>query len=269
MRDLLQLDTPVHAGCARPLVAPQRDAAFIHGESGLDGTDLPEPTTPLDGEAGVEFIIETCRSEEGIWLVPIGPLTNIALAFRLAPDLPHRVAGVSLMGGGTFGNRSAAAEFNMWADPEAAALVFEAFDPAGSGAGTGPLIMTGLDVTHQLQITEERVARTRALPGRVAAILADLFAYFNMSYIHRYEAGTMSGAALHDPLAVLAVTHPDLFHRTRRHVVVETRGEHTAGMTVIDERRLREAAEPNCDVLVEVDNESAFALITEAIEAAA
>ena len=269
MRDLIGLDAPVHSGSARPLVAAARDAGYIHGESGLDGADLPEPTTPLDGDDGVEFIIETCRREEGIWLVPVGPLTNIGLAFRLAPDIPHRVAGVSLMGGGSFGNRSAVAEFNIWADPEAAAIVFEAFDPSGTGTGMGPLIMAGLDVTHTFQLTPQRIEATRALPGRIAAILADLFDYFSDAYVTRHDDGAMQGAALHDPLAVLAVTHPDLFRRIHRHVQIETQGRHTTGMTVIDERRLLERSDANCQVLVGVDADAAFSLIAEAIEAAA
>jgi inosine-uridine nucleoside N-ribohydrolase len=267
MRDLLQLDTPVHSGIARPLVAEPFHAAYVHGESGLDGAELPEPTTPLDGTDGVEFIIETCRAEEGIWLVPIGPLTNIAAAFRLAPDLPHRIAGLSLMGGGTYGNSTAAAEFNLWCDPHAAAIVFDAFDPAGAGAGTGPLIMAGLDVTHRFQVTPERIEQTRALPGRVAGLLADLFVFFSDAYLSWHDVGTMSGAALHDPLAVLAITHPELFTREHRHVTVETQGVHTAGMTVIDKRTLTSRKEANCDVLVDVDHEAAFAVVLEAIAA--
>ena len=167
-----------------------------------------------------------------------GPLTNVALALRAAPDLAGRVAGISLMGGGTFGNRSAAAEFNIWADPEAAAIVF------GCGA---PLIMAGLDVTHQLLVTPARIADVDAVEGRLAAVLADLFRFFSGTYMRRHD--DIAGAALHDPLAVLAVTHPDLFQSTPRHVVVETRGEHTRGMTVIDHRTLIEREPPNCTVL--------------------
>jgi inosine-uridine nucleoside N-ribohydrolase len=261
MRDLLGLETPVHSGAARPLVAPPRHAGFIHGESGLDGADLPEPTTPLDSTDGIEFIIETCRGEEGIWLVPTGPLTNIALALRQAPDLVDRIAGISLMGGGSFGNRTASAEFNIWADPEAAAIVYE--------SRVRPLVMAGLDVTHRFQVTRERIEQTRALPGRVAAIIADLFDFFSQAYLSRHDEGTMGGAALHDPLAVLAVTHPELFERRQRHVLVETSGEHTTGMTVIDERALVERDLANCEVLSEVDHDAAFGLVLEAIGAAA
>jgi inosine-uridine nucleoside N-ribohydrolase len=268
MRDLVGLDAPVHSGCARPLIAPPRDAGFIHGKSGLDGANLPDPITPLDGTDAVDFIIETCRAEEGLWLVPTGPLTNIGLAFRQAPDLPSRLAGVSIMGGGSFGNRSALAEYNIWSDPEAAAIVFDAFDPASDSTAAGPLVMAGLDVTHQFQVTPERIEQTRQTPGHLAEVLTGLFEFFSNTYIARHDDGAMRGAALHDPLAVLAITHPHLFERNRRHVVIETRGEHTVGMTVIDERHLLERAAPNCDVLIGVDADAAFTLIVDAIVAA-
>ena len=269
MRDLIGSSAPVHRGSARPLLADARPSEAVHGESGLDGADLPEPTTPLDGTDGVEFIIETCRAEEGIWLVPVGPLTDIGLAFRLAPDLPERIAGVSLMGGGSFGNRSAVAEFNIWADPHAADIVFDAYDPSTPGRAAGRLIMAGLDVTHRFQVTPERIAATRAIEGRLPAVLADLFEFFSSTYLGRHDEGSMLGAALHDPLAVLAITHPELFERRSRHVRVETTGELTAGMTVIDERRLLERRPPNCEVLVDVDADAAFSLLLEAIAARA
>jgi inosine-uridine nucleoside N-ribohydrolase len=267
MRDLVGLDAPVHRGSGHPIVAKPHHAAAIHGASGLDGADLPAPVTPLDGTDGVAFIIDTCRAEEGLWLVPIGPLTNIGLAFRLAPDLPERIAGVSLMGGGSFGNRSAVAEFNIWADPHAAAIVFDAYDPATARGAAGRLIMAGLDVTHRFQLTPERITRTRAIPGQLADILSGLFEFFSGTYLARHSEGAMRGAALHDPLAVLAVSHPELFERRERHVVVETVGEHTAGMTVIDERSLIERRAPNCEVLVDVDDEAAFDVVIDAIGA--
>jgi inosine-uridine nucleoside N-ribohydrolase len=256
MRDLLGLDVPVHSGSARPLVAEPKFAAFVHGESGLDGADLPPPTTPLDGTDAVRFIVDTCRQRDHIWLVPVGPLTNIALALRTAPDLADRIAGISLMGGGTFGNRTSAAEFNIWADPEAAAIVF------GSGVR---LTMAGLDVTHQFQATPDRIARIRALPGRLAELLAGLMDFFAGTYLGRHDPGSIQGPAVHDPLAVLAVTHPGLFERAARHVVVETTGDHTRGMTVIDHRHLVERLAPNCDVLTGVDADAGFDLITDAV----
>ena len=256
MRDLLGLEIPVHSGSPRPLVAEPSFGAFVHGESGLDGADLPAPTTPLDGADAVSFIVDTCRAIDHVWLVPVGPLTNIALALRAAPDLVDRIAGISLMGGGSFGNRTPLAEFNIWADPEAAAIVF------ASGA---PLTMAGLDVTHQFQATPERIEQIRAIDGRLAAVLADLFGFFSDNYLARHDAGSMLGAAIHDPLAVLALTHPDLFDRAERHVAIETTGRLTRGTTVIDARHIVEREPANCTVLTRVDHDAAFELIVDAV----
>jgi inosine-uridine nucleoside N-ribohydrolase len=258
MRDLLGLSAEVHSGAARPLIAEPHPADFVHGESGLDGADLPVPRSGADGDDAVHFIIETCRTNEGAWLVPTGPLTNVALALRAAPDLVDRIAGISLMGGGSFGNRSTVAEFNIWADPEAAAIVF------ASGA---PLVMAGLDVTHQFLVTPERIADVDAIGGQLATVLADLFRFFSMTYIRRHD--DIAGAALHDPLAVLALTHPALFSWSDRHVAVETHGELTRGMTVIDRRGLVERPAPNCTVLEGVDAQAAWAVVIAAIRGVA
>jgi inosine-uridine nucleoside N-ribohydrolase len=255
VRDLLGIDVPVHAGASRPLIAPQRHADYVHGESGLDGADLPPPSGPPASHDAVGFIIDTVRNNDGVWLVPTGPLTNIALALRSAPDLASRVAGISFMGGGLFGNRTATAEFNIWADPEAAAIV------VGYG---GPLIMSGLDVTHQLQATPERIGRVRDLSGRLAATLADLLTFFSGTYVSRHE--NMLGAAVHDPLSVMALTHRELFTSSFSHVTVETAGEHTRGMTVVDQRTLIDRPPPNCDRLITVDADAAWSVVTEAIE---
>ena len=254
VRDLLGIDVPVHRGASRPLVAAPVHAEYVHGESGMDGAELPEPSGPADSDDAVAFIVETCRADEGVWLVPTGPLTNIALALRAAPDLGGRIAGISLMGGGTFGNRTATAEFNIWCDPEAAAVVF--------GYG-GPLIMCGLQLTHGFQATPERIAQVRRIPGRLAAVLADLFEFFSGTYVSRHDG--LRGAPVHDPCAVLALTHPGLFEMHQAHVAVETHGRLTRGMTVIDQRRLLERPAPNCTVVDRIDDEAGFAVIDEAI----
>jgi inosine-uridine nucleoside N-ribohydrolase len=257
MRDLLGIDVPVHSGSARPLLRAPDFAPDIHGASGLDGADLPRPTTPLDGTDAVRFIVDTCRGTEGLWLVPTGPLTNIALALRSAPDIAERISGISLMGGGSFGNRTAMSEFNLWADPEAAQIVFEC------GA---PLTMAGLDVTHQFLATPERTEAVRALGGRLATVLADLLVFFSAMYADVHDDGALTGGAIHDPLAVLAVTHPDVFARSERHVAIETHGVMTRGMTVIDERTVRHRGPANCDVLTTVDADAAFGLVLDAID---
>lgn len=256
MRDLLDVDVPVHSGAARPLVFPLETGEQHHGASGLDGADLPPPHRPLDGVDAVGFIVETCRATEGVWLVGVGPLTNLALALRSAPDLAGRLAGISIMGGGTFGNRSAVAEYNIWADPEAASAVFS--------AGV-PMVQAGLDVTHQLLATPERIAAVRDLPGRLAAVLADLFTFYAGGYVERDP--TLAGAAVHDPCAVLALTHPHLFERAARHVAVETSGRLTRGMTVIDQRTTLDRPAANCDVLTRIDAGAAWDVVVEAIAA--
>ena len=256
MKDLLDLDVPVHKGAVRPIVAPPQYATYVHGESGLDGADLPAPTSVIDSEDAVGYIIDTCRATEGIWLVPTGPLTNIAMALRLAPDIADRIAGISLMGGGTFGNRTTAAEFNIWVDPEAADVVF---------SYGGRLIMAGLHLTHQFRATQERIDRVKALPGLLANVLGDLMQFFTDTYMRRHYG--MDGGAVHDPLAILALTHPHLFETKTSHVVVELVGTHTRGMTLIDERDLREVKDANCEVLMRVEAQAAFDLMIEAIAA--
>ncbi len=254
IRELLGIDVPVHRGAHRPLLVDAVHADYVHGQSGMDGADLAEPSRPHDGDDAAGWIIDTCRHRDGVWLVPTGPLTNIALALRRAPDLASRIAGVSLMGGGLFGNRTAAAEFNIWADPHAAAAVF--------GAGC-PLVISGLQVTHTLLATAERIAEIRALPGALAAVLAELFDFFSATYVARHHH--LTGAPVHDPCAVLALTHPQLFTHRRTHVGVEIDGRLTRGMTVIDQRDLRQVPRPNARVLTAVDADGAFAVITESI----
>jgi len=253
--DLLGHDAPVHQGAARPLLATPVHAGYVHGESGLDGADLPEPGRTVAGEDAVAFIVETARAREGLWLVPTGPLTNIALALRRAPDLPDRIAGISLMGGSaTVGNRTAVAEFNVWADPEAAAVVFDY---------GGPLIQAGLHLTHELQTTPERLAALRAMPNRLGPLLGQLLEFFATTYISRHDG--FVGAPVHDVCAVLALTHPDLFTRRAAHVVVETGGPHTRGMTVVDLRTLKDRPAPNVELLMSVDEEAAFQVILDAV----
>ncbi len=256
MRELLGIDVPVHSGAVRPLIAEPSPATAVHGASGLDGADLPQPARGVDSDDAVGFIIDTCRQREGTWLVAVGPLTNVALALRSAPDLGERIAGISVMGGGSFGNRSPVAEFNIWADPEAAAAVY--------GFG-GPLVMAGLDVTHQFLATPDRIDRIAGIGGQLATVFGELLTFFSSTYIGRHD--DIAGAPMHDPLAVLALIAPELFERRRRHVTIETSGSLTRGMTVIDERTLRERPAANCDVLATVDADAAFDLVVDAMSA--
>lgn len=254
MRDLLGMSAPVHSGAEVPFMRPAKHADYVHGVSGMDGADLPEPSGPPASTDAIGFIIESCRAQEGLWLVPTGPLTNIALALRAAPDLARRIAGISLMGGGTFGNRTAAAEFNIWCDPEAADVVF---------SYGGPLIVSGLDITHQFQALPHRVDMVRALPGNLAAVLADLLDFFSGTYRSRHHG--IGGAAVHDPLAVMALTHPQLFTRKNVHVEIETQGHRTLGQTVVDLRDLKEVPTGNCEWQTGLDADAAWQVIVSSI----
>lgn len=256
-------DVPVHSGAVGPLDGSTGHfATQAHGRTGLDG---PEPRTPsrsADGDDAVSFIIDTVRAEEGLWLVPIGPLTNIALAIRRAPDLVSKVAGISIMGGSvSFGNVTAAAEFNIWFDPEAAAEVF------ASGA---PLLrMCGLDLTHQVGADGNFADALEAGGSDTTRFCAELM-HFYQGYSARLAGLTGSAAhahpaPLHDPCAVLAITRPELFRVERHHVVVETTGAHTRGMTLADMRPWADPSKANVDVVVQADTAPAISEVLQAL----
>jgi inosine-uridine nucleoside N-ribohydrolase len=260
--DVFGIDAPVFSGADRPLVAPPRNAPHIHGESGLGGPELPTTHRAHEKTGAVEAIVELVRAHEGegVWLAPLGPLTNIALALRAAPDLGRRIAGISLMGGGTLhGNRAPHAEFNIWADPEAASVVFNY---------GGPLKMVGLNATHQVVITREFVQRVAALGTRSAAFAAELLDFFSTTYGE--QLGTYGGP-LHDPCAIFAITHPELFDLRPKRVEIELHGEFTRGMTAVDERPIvaSKKGEPNALVAYEPKAAEIFELIYRAVAAGA
>ena len=255
LRSLLNADFPVHAGADKPLEAPPLSAGHVHGECGLGGIDLPPPDKTPDSSDAIEFIIETTKNEEGLHLVPIGPLTNIALALQAEPNISRRVASITFMGGsaGGLGNVTAAAEFNIFADPEAAEVVLT------SGS---PVTMIGLNLTHQVQVGKKETENCHAIDtpvGSAMAYLLDFYAEFYRSHL-----GTDTGS-MHDPCAILAVTHPDLFGFEKRHVDVETSGKHTRGMTLVDERGQGSDLEPNCEVAYTIDSQKAVDLIMQAV----
>ncbi len=254
---ILGLDLPVHAGANRPLVAEAQHAEFIHGETGLGGPELPELEREVSSRNAVQFIIDTVRAKENIWLVATGPLTNVALALRSAPDLAERLAGVSLMGGSaSFGNVTPVAEFNIWADPEAAEVVLSC------GA---PIIMCGLNVTHQFMVGEADIAEIRSIENAAATFTADMLDFYAHAYSEKFY-GRVEGP-LHDPCAVLAVSHPELFTLEARHVGVETQGRHTLGMTVVDERGVKEMGASNVQVAYKVNREKALEILLDAVRA--
>lgn len=252
--DLLSADTPIHAGAARPLVGEPMHAGHVHGATGLGGTEIVAPSRAVASDGAVDYLVEETRAKAGIWWVPIGPLTNIALALRADPALSERIAGISLMGGSaTVGNVTPAAEFNVWADPEAADIVFR------SGAR---IRMCGLNLTHQLRTDDSHVEALRGLATPAGDFVANLF-----DYIHGRMADLMGErtSALHDPCAVLAVTHPELFEFEASSVVVELDGRHTRGMTLVDRRTTRRRKDPNVEVAYSIDSERAMQLVMSSI----
>jgi len=218
-------DVPIVPGCWRPRVRPQVTAGEIHGASGLDGPVFGEPTVPARSEHAVDYLVRTLMAGgEDITLVPTGPLTNIAAALTREARIAGRTREVVLMGGAyTRGNSTPAAEFNIFADPEAAAVVF--------GVGW-PLTMVGLDLTHQAIATGQVMERIRSIGTDVSRMVTGLLEFYGASYRRSGIAG--EGPPVHDPCAVARVARPDLFEVRDAFVAVETRGEWTSGMTVTD-----------------------------------
>ena len=219
-------DVPCLAGAAAPLARALVTAEHVHGKTGLDGADLPEPTLPLDPRPGVDFIIDTLRAEAPgtVTLCPLGPLTNIATAFREAPDIVARVQEIVLMGGAYFevGNITPAAEFNIYVDPEAAEIVVK------SGAR---VTMIPLDLTHKALTTKARIDAFRALRTPLGDAVAGWLDFFERFDVQKYGA---EGGPLHDPTVIAYLLEPHLFAGRFINVEIETTSPLTLGMTVAD-----------------------------------
>lgn len=215
---------PIAKGMDRPLVRPAKHAANIHGESGMDGPVIPEPDIEPVPQHAVDLLIELLMNSDGdITLVPTGPLTNIATAMQREPAIIPKIKAISLMGGAIgLGNVTPAAEFNIYADPEAAAIVF---------ACGRPITMSPLEVTHQALVTDAVLARLRAADRPVTTFVADLFAFFRDTYRKNFG---FSAPPLHDPCAVAVVVDPTLIAAHTIHVEIETTGQWTSGRTVCD-----------------------------------
>ncbi len=217
---------PVYAGCPRPMRRHLVTAEHVHGETGLNGPDLPEPTLKLQAQHGVDYIIDTLMAAEPhtITLCTLGPLTNIAMALVKQPAIAERVAEIVMMGGAYFevGNITPAAEFNIYVDPEAADVVMRC------GA---PLTLLPLDVTHQIQATPERLAAIKALGNKTGAAVHAMLTYSEVFDLRKYG---WAGAPLHDPTVIAYLLRPDLFEGRHCNVTIETASELTVGMTVTD-----------------------------------
>ncbi|MCC9145799.1 MULTISPECIES: nucleoside hydrolase [unclassified Arthrobacter] len=247
---------PFAAGCDRPLVRTIENAPDIHGDSGMDGPDLPEPTLELDPRHAVDLIIDTVMAHEPntVTLVPTAGLTNIALAVRKEPRIAERVKEVVLMGGGYHvGNWSAVAEFNIKIDPEAAHIVFNE---------KWPLTMVGLDLTHQALATDEVAERIAAVGTKPARFVGELLDFFGEAY---KDAQGFDFPPVHDPCAVAYVIDPSVMTTRRVPLDVELTGTLTLGMTVAD-FRAPAPADCNTSVAVDLDHQKFWDLVVDALQ---
>ncbi|MFK3977956.1 pyrimidine-specific ribonucleoside hydrolase RihA [Shewanella vesiculosa] len=222
-------DIPVASGAPKPLARELIIADNVHGESGLDGPKLPDPAFAPVQQTAIELMADKVRgSKHPVTLVPTGPLTNIALFLAAHPELHSNIDSIVLMGGAAgVGNWTPAAEFNIFVDPEAADMVFK------SGL---PIVMCGLDVTHEAQIMDEDIERIRAINNPIAKCVAELLDFF-MIY-HRDPKWGFTGAPLHDPCTIAWLLNPSLFTAVDCWVGIETKGQYTQGMTVVDRYQL-------------------------------
>jgi inosine-uridine nucleoside N-ribohydrolase len=233
-------DVPVHAGAARPLVREQWAAAYVHGESGLDGPDLPDPRTKPADRHAVDFLAAQLEEHDDVVVVPVGPLTNIGLLLAKYPGIEQRIGRIVLMGGAIAeGNVTPAAEFNIWADPEAAHRVFT------SGAD---VTMVGLDVTHKALLKPDKVKELRE-GSRVGTLVGELYDFYHGHHERMYG---WEGSPVHDALAVAHVIRDDFLTTEHRHVQVDIGPAPGRGRTYVDLWK-RTGDEPNAHVGVDVD----------------
>ncbi len=244
-------EVPVAAGADRPLVRDRHVAANVHGESGLDGPDLPPPQgAPADAHA-VDFLAERLRAAtRPVTLVPVGPLTNVALLLARQPGIGMHIERIVLMGGAIAeGNVTPAAEFNIWADPEAAARVF------ASGLD---VTMVGLDVTHRALVTRAHAEQLRGA-GRIGRFVAELLDFYG---VFHHEVYRFDGSPVHDAVALAQVIRPDLLELQQLNVRVDCESELCRGRTVVDVWR-RTGLEPNANVAVGIDSQAFLDLLLE------
>lgn len=251
-------DIPVFAGCPAPMVRPLMTAEYVHGETGLDGADLPEPVTPLQAEHGVNWMVRTIMdaAEGEITVCTLGPMTNLAMAMTMEPRIIPRIREVVLMGGGFFegGNATPAAEFNIYVDPHAAHKVF------ASGV---PITMAGIDCTYTAQMTPEWLGRLRATGSRAAIEAANLADFFRQYGAHKFPT---EARPIHDACVTGYLLAPEIFEQRQCYVTVDISSPVTIGMTVVDWWHVT-GQEKNCNVLRRIDPDPFFELMLERISA--
>jgi inosine-uridine nucleoside N-ribohydrolase len=236
------INVPVARGAAFSLTGSAESAPNIHGESALDGADLPSPTFALSHESAVELIARLVRTSTiPISLVATGPLTNIATFIRDFPELLSKVKDLTFMGGSAGrGNRTPYAEFNIWVDPEAADIVIK------SGL---KMTMCGLDVTHQALVTEKIFADLEAMQTPLATTIIGLLKFFAHAYD---EVFGLAAPPLHDPVAIAVVANPSIAKSKMVNIEIELAGALTRGATVVDLNRVT-GRTPNLEIALDLD----------------
>lgn len=244
-------DIPVYAGCFRPML---REPIFgqFHGKTGLGNTVLPEPVKTVEPKSAVDFLIDTltaaAQEKKRITVCCLGPMTNLAVALRMNPQIAEGIERIVMMGGAYRepGNRTMTAEFNVLADPHAAHVVFS------SGI---PIVALALDATHQVMLKPEHVAQFSNVSGRISQTLAELMAFWDRNDARRYGS---RGGPLHDPLVIAYLLAPHLFATERARVFVEHESELCMGQTIADWYG-KSGLEPNADIVTKVDAEGIIA----------
>ena len=247
-------EIPVYAGCPRSIGGGSITAKHAHGDTGLGELQLPSPQIPVQPAHGIDFLVDALRTAppRSMTVCALGPLTNIATALVKAPDIAERIAELVVMGGASYalGNTTPCAEFNIHADPIAAAIVF------ASGA---PITLVPLDLTHQVMSTPERIERVQAIGNRCGSAAALLM---SPPRARRTGRGQPPAYALHDPCVIAYLLAPELFDGVEVNVAVETQSALTLGMTVIDWRGI--SGRPrNARVMTKIDAAGFYALLTE------
>ena len=247
-------DVPVFAGCDRPLLRPLVTAESVHGREGIDGAEIREPKLPLASGHAIDFLIETllAADDEGVTLVPTGPLTNVGLALSKEPKILPKIREIVLMGGAMRegGNVTPSAEFNIYVDPHAARIVFEC---------GRPLVVMGLDVTHKVLATPERIEKIAAPRNETGRTVKAMLEFFNRHDVEKYGS---EGGPLHDPCTVAYLVAPEIFEGKRARIDIETGSELTLGETAVDFWGVT-GREPNATWIYGVDAAGFYALLTE------
>ena len=246
-------DIPVYAGCKEPLVRELITAENVHGTTGIDGVEITEPRQPLQEQHAVDFIVDALRAAEddAITLVPTGPLTNIAKAIAKSPDVLPKIKEIVLMGGAMRegGNHSPSAEFNILVDPQAAYVVFNC---------ERPITQMGLDVSHQVLSTRERIDRIKEIDNKPAQATVGMLDFYNRHDVEKYK---ISGAPLHDPCTVAYLLAPDIFEGKLCNVSIETQSELTMGNTAVDFWHVTDRPK-NTNWIHSVDDDAFYELLT-------